>query len=293
MLIITLATLAYTMLDKYVFAPDRKKGSSQSVFNNHDFVRPCDKNGRAPQSIFTKLIGQTVLGEVWADKSMVYAGYNDEVLHGYIDTGFDFNADSLFELFCYLNYWVSGAKAKELVFDRIMNPMFNMGLKTDTGTLTNNRFSSAECRFFWLYDDFLRLQALAEAPAGKYNIKVYTRNRKDAHTLDCKPYAAAILNILGQYPFICGFFIDGLSDPTQIMNREIQILTNIKVDNPDPPTSPATIPPNPLSINTPITGTQKMAAASFSILEKVGISIFASLILYLIFHIFKNTKKNG
>ncbi len=289
----TIATLAYTMLDKYIFAPDRKKGSSKSVFNNQDFVRPTDKNGRAPQSIFTKLIGQTVLQETWADKSMVYAGEKDEVLHGYIDTGFNFNADSIFELFCYLNYWVSGAKAKELVFDRIINPMFNMGLKTDTGPLTNNRFSSASCRFFWIYDDYLRLQALADAPAGKYNIVVYTNKRKDAHTLDCKPYATALLSILAQYPFICGFFIDSLSDPTQIMNREIQILTDIKVNNPDPPTAPATIPPNPLTINTPTTGTQKMAAASMSILEKVAISILASIIIYFIFHIFKNTKKNG
>ena len=287
----TIATLAYTMLDKYIFAPDRKKGSSKSVFNNQDFVRPTDSHGRAPQSIFTKLIGQTVLGEVWADKSMVYAGEKNEVLHGYIDTGFDFNADSIFELYCYLTYWVSGAKAKELVFDRIINPMFNMGLKTDTGTLTNNRFSSAECRFFWLYDDYLRLQALANAPAGKYNIVVYTNKRKDAHTLDCKPYATALLSILGQYPFICGFFIDALSDPNQIMTREIQILTDIKVVNPEPPAAPASIPANALSNTT--TGSNKIAAASMSIIEKVGISIFASLILYLIFHIFKNTKKNG
>ena len=283
----TIATLAYTMLDKYIFAPDRKKGSSKSVFNNQDFVRPTDKNGRAPQSIFTKLIGQTVLQETWADKSMVYAGEKDEVLHGYIDTGFNFNADSIFELFCYLNYWVSGAKAKELVFDRIINPMFNMGLKTDTGTLTNNRFSSASCRFFWLYDDYLRLQALSAAPAGKYNIVVFTNKRKDAHTLDCKPYATALLSILGQYPFVCGFFIDGLSDPNQIMTREIQILSDIKIENPTP--TPLTKPntsPTPTSPN-------KIADATLSFATKVGISIIASLFLYLIFNFFKNKKSHA
>ena len=290
-LIITLATFAYTMLDKFVFAPDRKKGDQQSIFNFTDFPRPKDKYGRMPQSIFTALRGSLFTGDEWWDRAVSYAGDKNECLDGFVDTGKNFNAGNLFELFAFLNYWVSGAQAKALFFDNIMNPMFNVGLITNTTPAINNRFTATSARFFWLYDDYLKLKHIAEAPDGKFNLVVYTRNRKDAHNIDSKPYAIALLGILQNYPFSSGYFIDGLTDPTEIMNREVQILTDITpVVEPAKPKPVNNPPADTPALDNSISGSTKKASTVSTIAEKVFIGLIVSAIIFFFFSLIKKHK---
>jgi len=286
-LIVTVAVLAYTLLDQLVFQPDLRRGKSQSIFNLTDFNRPKDSLGRAPQSIFTKLTGTNAFGEWW-DKAAIYAGHKNEVLEGYCDKNEDFNADSIFELYAFFIYWHGGAVANDIVFGRIINPMFNLGLKTVDNEFTSHRFTSPSRRFFWLYDDYLKLQAIANAPNGKYNLTVYTNKRKDAHNIDSKNVAIALLQVLQNYPFICGYFIDGLSNPTDILNRELYVLTDLNPPVAQPPKTNIPTPSKPakpaIPISTPKTKTVSIAK---TIGEKILIGLIVTIILSLIIKYFK------
>lgn len=312
-LIISAATFTYKMLDLWVFAPDRSAHGEKSVFNFTDFPRPRDKYNRMCQSIFTPLVGLMNDGRTeWWDRVLSYIGNNGELLHGYTDTlpsiGLQhhakFNADSLFGLYAFLCYWYSTDKANEIFFHHIMNPMFNHGLQTDTGAMTNNRFTTSSVRWYWLYDDFLKLKAIAAADAGKVSFNVYTNGRNDAHSLDAKPYATALLNILQNYPFTSGYFIDGLTDPYEIMKREVDLNADIMA-HANAPTSAESEEQRRerLAREAAKAEADRLAAEAAAknksltnktttntIIEKVIIAVIASAIIIFIVEIFKHFK---
>ena len=290
-LIITGIILAYKALDTFVFKPDQRRGNSKSIFTLTDFNRPKDKYGRAPQSIFTKLAGVNAFGP-WYDKAIIYAGHNGEILQGYVDKNEGFNADSIFELWCFFVYWHGAQKATDIVFGKIINPMFNLGLKTVDNASTAHRFTAPDRRFFMLYDDIFRLRHIAESTEGIYNITIYTEKRKNAININSKNYAISLLNVLSNYPFSSGFFIDGLSTPQAIMNREAQILADLKALEPQTP-APAqnTNQAPPPAQNNSISNTAK--STSGSIIEKVLIGLVVAAILSLIFGIIHKFTKNG
>lgn len=288
--IITGVLLIYKVLDTFVFQPDKRRGNSKSIFNLTDFNRPKDKHDRAPQSIFTKFIGVNDFGQPYFDKAIIYAGHKNEVLYGFVDKNEGFNADSIFELWCFFVYWHGGQKAKDIVFGKIINPMFNLGLKTVNNASTSHRFTAPDRRFFMLYDDILRLQQIANADDGKFNITIYTQNRKNAINVNTKDYAKSLLNTLANYPFTSGYFVDGLGSVPEILNKELKILTDIKssaqTDNP---------------ANTPGTSTQNTQTStqnatnkkSDSILHKVIIGLIVAIIISLVFGLIKKFTKNG
>ena len=307
---------SYSILEKYVFGPKRKADDSKSMFNLTDFKRNVDKYHRAPQSIFSPFRGFLPDGSEWFDKVMYFAGFEGneddwdwaylglagyiahamsnsnrtkQMLYGYIDKRTKFNADSLFELYAYFCYQHGGEKATEYVFHKIINPMFNMGLNTVDNANTNNLFTAPDRRFFWLYDDYLLLKKYASSE-GQDTFTVYTQNRENAISLSYKPYAIALLNLLSQYPFQCGYFVDGLSDPLQIMAREYKLLPDMQITPATPP--PTTPPPTTPPPTTPPADIKKETSTVNTIIEKVGLALIAAAILYLIIEIFKKIKKH-
>lgn len=291
-LAITGATLLYTLLDTFVFQPDKRRGNSKSIFNLTDFIRPKDKHGRAPQSIFTKFIGVNNSGQPFFDKAVIYAGHKDEILYGLVDKNEGFNADSIFELWCYFVYWHGGAKAKEIVFGKIINPMFNLGLKTVNNASTSHRFTAPDRRFFMLYDDILRLQQISSTDEGIYNITFYTQNRKNPINVNTKDYAKSLLDTLANYPFTSGYFVDGLAETSQILNRELKVLADIKASNANNSNQnqPQTNSVLGSSVNSSSNPAEKK---SDSILYKVFIGLIVGIIISLLIGVINKFLQNG
>ena len=295
--IVTICLLVYTNLEKYVFGPSRKKGSQQSVFNFTDFPRHKDKYNRMPQSIFSDLLGKTITGDDWWDRAVSYLGDKGELLHNMVDDGKNFNVNNLFELYAFLCYWVDTATANNIFFNQIMNPMFNVGLITDTGAMTNNRFTAYGIRWFWLYDDYLRLNAIANSPDHKFSLVLYTHKRTKSANVDAKPYAISLLAVLQNYPFTSGYFIDGLTNPDEIMNREVIICADYIT--PVEPTSNNGINGN--NSNNSNTGnndnikisSQSTKSTASTIIEKVLIGLAVSAILIFIFKLFEHFKNKN
>jgi len=293
-IIIGAATTAYTLLEAYVFGPDRTAGNAKSVFNHADFPRIQDKYGRSINSIFTKIVKR---GH-FTDKAAYYAGYDGtesnwarwlqpglhdaiisahggrkkEILHGIVDKSEHFNADSLFELYGFMQWWHGGTKAKEIFFDNIINPMYNLSLRNNWQL--SHRFTAPDRRFWMPISDYFLLQQYAEAPTGVNTYTVFYDKGRKSKLLDKRNTAIAFLSILKKYPFTSGYFVDGLSNDKAIIERENFLFSQI-INNTHPLASPLAL------AHTPLAHTQTHTITSSDLKTTVGTKSFKPL--YLVF----------